>query len=97
MQKLTSSFFQSQVKDFSNAWRKIVGLYFFMYWSWIAPLTKIRPVDVSVVSDKIAKFTETGILMANGQSYDFDIVACCTGFDVAFAPHLLVSASPETY
>lgn len=54
------------------------------------PLTLILAVDVSVVSDEISKFTETGLITANGQSYDFDIIACCTGFDVAFAPHLLV-------
>lgn len=47
-------------------------------------------IDVSVVSDEISRFTETGLLMTNGQHYEFDIIACCTGFDVAFAPHLLL-------
>ena len=46
---------------------------------------------MSVISDEIVRFTENGLVTADGKDYEFDIVACATGFNVAFAPHLLVT------
>lgn len=47
----------------------------------------IISADVSVVRNEISRFTETGLITADGKEYEFDIIACCTGYDVAFAPH----------
>ena len=47
-------------------------------------------LDVSTISDEIGRFTETGIVTADGKEWEFDIIVCATGFDVAFAPHLWV-------
>ncbi len=50
---------------------------------------------MSVISDEIVRFTENGLVTADGKDYEFDIVACATGFNVAFAPHLLVLLLPK--
>ncbi|KAF6228775.1 hypothetical protein HO173_011622 [Letharia columbiana] len=42
---------------------------------------------VSVISDEIVRFTENGLVTADGKDFEFDIIACATGFNVAFAPH----------
>lgn len=34
-------------------------------------------------------------MTADGKDYEFDIIACATGFNVAFAPHLLVEPLPQ--
>ena len=47
-----------------------------------------RFLDVTLISDEIVRFTETGLVTADGKDLHFDIVVCATGFDVAFAPHL---------
>lgn len=44
-------------------------------------------LDVSVISVKIQKFTESELMTADGTVHDFDIIACCTGYDVTFALH----------
>lgn len=44
-------------------------------------------LDVSVISFAIQKFTELGLMTADGTAYDFDIIFCCTGYDVSFASH----------
>ena len=51
---------------------------------------------MSVISDELVKFTENGLVTAAGKDYEFDIIACATGFDVAFAPHLSVAFLPPT-
>jgi len=38
---------------------------------------------VTVEDGKIARFTETGIVMEDGAEYEFDVVICATGFDHA--------------
>ncbi|KAL8940818.1 MAG: hypothetical protein Q9216_002607 [Gyalolechia sp. 2 TL-2023] len=43
------------------------------------------------VSTEIVKFTEHGIMTADGKEREYDIVVCATGFDVAFAPHYQVT------
>ena len=46
---------------------------------------------MSVISDELVRFKENGLVTADGKDYEFDIIVCATGFDVAFAPHLLVA------
>ena len=50
---------------------------------------------MSVISDEIVRFTENGLVTADGKDFEFDIIACATGFNVAFAPHLLVVLFPQ--
>ncbi|KAI9368961.1 cyclohexanone monooxygenase [Aspergillus egyptiacus] len=47
--------------------------------------------NVRVVTDTIARFTEKGIQLKDGQNLEFDVIICATGFDVAFAPHFTVT------
>ncbi|KIW63896.1 hypothetical protein PV04_08864 [Phialophora macrospora] len=46
---------------------------------------------VSVVHDEIVRFTETGLVTASGQEFEFDIVACATGFNIAYTPHFRIT------
>ncbi|KAK9462383.1 uncharacterized protein V1516DRAFT_670121 [Lipomyces oligophaga] len=39
-----------------------------------------------VVIGRIARFTETGIVLEDGQELDFDAIICATGFDTSFDP-----------
>ena len=34
---------------------------------------------MSVISDEIMRFTENGLVTADGKDYEFEIVACATG------------------
>ncbi|KAI1502626.1 cyclohexanone monooxygenase [Biscogniauxia marginata] len=45
---------------------------------------------VNTVQDEIKSFTETGLVTAGDRTYDFDIIVCATGFDVAYTPHFPV-------
>ncbi|KIW87486.1 uncharacterized protein Z519_11809 [Cladophialophora bantiana CBS 173.52] len=46
---------------------------------------------VRVIHDEIARFTETGLVTAAGEEWDFDIIACATGFDIAYTPHFKIT------
>ncbi|KIX92951.1 uncharacterized protein Z520_11427 [Fonsecaea multimorphosa CBS 102226] len=46
---------------------------------------------VKVIHDEIARFTETGLVTAAGEALDFDIIACATGFDIAYTPHFKIT------
>jgi cation diffusion facilitator CzcD-associated flavoprotein CzcO len=46
---------------------------------------------VNVVHDEIVRFTETGLVTASGQEFEFDIVACATGFNIAYTPHFRIT------
>jgi cation diffusion facilitator CzcD-associated flavoprotein CzcO len=41
---------------------------------------------VELVTDRIARITPTGIVTADGQEREFDVIACATGFDTSYAP-----------
>lgn len=41
------------------------------------------------------RFTENGLVTADDKDYEFDIIVCATGFNVAFAPHLSVVPFPQ--
>ena len=43
---------------------------------------------MSVISDELVRFTENGLVTADGKDHEFDIVACATSLNNAFAPHL---------
>jgi cation diffusion facilitator CzcD-associated flavoprotein CzcO len=45
--------------------------------------TKVREGKVSVVTDQIDSFTETGIRLASGETLDADVVITATGFDLS--------------
>jgi cation diffusion facilitator CzcD-associated flavoprotein CzcO len=45
---------------------------------------------VKVVHGSIKRFTETGIETSSGQTFDFDLVACATGFEVSYVPHFKI-------
>ncbi|KAL9595235.1 MAG: hypothetical protein Q9219_006569 [cf. Caloplaca sp. 3 TL-2023] len=53
-------------------------------------MTEMIKQHVNCVSEEIVKLTERGILTADNEEREFDIVVCATGFDVAFAPHYQV-------
>ncbi|KIW82108.1 hypothetical protein Z517_05135 [Fonsecaea pedrosoi CBS 271.37] len=46
---------------------------------------------VRVVHDEIVRFTETGLVTASGEQLDFDLIACATGFDIAYTPHFRIT------
>ncbi|CAH0054701.1 unnamed protein product [Clonostachys solani] len=46
--------------------------------------------NVNTIREGIAAFTETGLVTDGGHQHDFDIIVCCTGFDVAYTPHFPV-------
>ncbi|KIW21580.1 hypothetical protein PV08_02160 [Exophiala spinifera] len=46
---------------------------------------------VRVVHEEISHFTETGIVTASGEEMAFDMVACATGFDIAYVPHFRIT------
>lgn len=46
--------------------------------------------NVHAVFDNITEITPNGILTADGTEHHFDIIACATGFNVAYTPHLQV-------
>ncbi|KAG8158662.1 hypothetical protein KVR01_011784 [Diaporthe batatas] len=46
--------------------------------------------NVTTVRDPIARFTESGLTTNDGHEYEFDMIICCTGFDVAYTPHFPV-------
>ncbi|KAJ9613307.1 hypothetical protein H2200_003249 [Cladophialophora chaetospira] len=46
---------------------------------------------VNVVHDEIVRFTETGLVTASGNELEFDIIACATGFKIAYTPHFKIT------
>lgn len=44
--------------------------------------------DVSTVHDEIVRITPTGLVTASGQEIEVDFIACGTGFETAYVPHL---------
>lgn len=46
---------------------------------------------VRVIHEEIARFTETGLVTASGEELPFDIIACATGFDIAYVPHFKIT------
>lgn len=46
---------------------------------------------VKVVHDEIVRFTQKGLVTASGEDHDFDIIACATGFEIAYTPHFKIT------
>ncbi|KLO83440.1 Uncharacterized protein Y057_1089 [Fusarium fujikuroi] len=42
---------------------------------------------VKVVFEGVSRFTPTGLVTSEGKEFDFDLIACATGFDISYAPH----------
>lgn len=55
---------------------------------YLETLTKSH---VRVVHDEIVRFTEQGLVTAAGEQLEFDIIACATGFNVAYVPHFKIT------
>jgi hypothetical protein len=47
-----------------------------------------REKDVKLNRENLVCFTSRGLRTASGQELDFDLIACATGFDIQFVPHL---------
>ena len=45
---------------------------------------------VSTVHEEIDRFTEKGLVTADGKEREFDIIACATGFYVSYVPHFKI-------
>jgi hypothetical protein len=43
---------------------------------------------VTTVHEEIKSITSTGIVTSSGKEVDVDIIACGTGFEVSYVPHL---------
>ncbi|KAI1066746.1 hypothetical protein LB506_012151 [Fusarium annulatum] len=42
---------------------------------------------VKVVFEGVSRFTPTGLVTSEGKEFDFDLIACATGFDISYIPH----------
>ncbi|VTT64604.1 unnamed protein product [Fusarium fujikuroi] len=42
---------------------------------------------VKVVFEGVSRFTPTGLVTSEGKEFDFDLIACATGFDISYTPH----------
>jgi hypothetical protein len=54
-------------------------------------LEALKEDHVKIVHDELVRFTEQGIVTADGTEHKFDIVACATGFDIAYVPHFKIT------
>ncbi|EXL38935.1 hypothetical protein FOCG_18434 [Fusarium oxysporum f. sp. radicis-lycopersici 26381] len=43
---------------------------------------------VKVIFEGVSRFTATGLVTSEGKEFDFDLIACATGFDISYTPHL---------
>ncbi|KAF5720947.1 sterigmatocystin biosynthesis monooxygenase stcW [Fusarium mundagurra] len=46
---------------------------------------------VKVVFEGVSKFTPTGLVTSEGKEFDFDLIACATGFDISYTPHFQIT------
>ncbi|KLO96743.1 Uncharacterized protein LW93_10123 [Fusarium fujikuroi] len=46
---------------------------------------------VKVVFEGVSKFTPTGLVTSQGKEFDFDLIACATGFDISYTPHFKIT------
>ncbi|KAF5624805.1 sterigmatocystin biosynthesis monooxygenase stcW [Fusarium tjaetaba] len=46
---------------------------------------------VKVVFEGVARFTPTGLVSSDGKEFDFDLIACATGFDISYTPHFKIT------
>lgn len=50
-------------------------------------LKALRKPNTTLSWDKIVSFTPTGIETSDGQTTEYDLIVCATGFDRSFIPH----------
>jgi cation diffusion facilitator CzcD-associated flavoprotein CzcO len=53
-------------------------------------LQSLKADNVQVIPKSATKLTETGIIDADGNEHEVDVVICATGFDTSFTPHFKV-------
>jgi cation diffusion facilitator CzcD-associated flavoprotein CzcO len=46
---------------------------------------------VNVIHGSIKRFTPTGLETDSNQAFDFDLIACATGFEVSYVPHFKIT------
>ena len=51
-------------------------------------LEKVRCGRITIQRTDVDRFTETGLVLANGESLDVDVVICATGYDPFDAPYV---------
>ena len=44
--------------------------------------------DVNVIHQGVTGFTRHGLATEDGQHFDFDLIACATGFQISYVPPL---------
>lgn len=49
--------------------------------------------NVKPVHDAITKITPNGLMTADGTEHEVDIIACATGFDIAYLPHFKIQGT----
>ncbi|KFZ16841.1 hypothetical protein V502_04873 [Pseudogymnoascus sp. VKM F-4520 (FW-2644)] len=104
----TNLFFRKMMEDMTNQ-RLGDGneeLKAFFIPNWSPGCRRITPSDsfletilephVELVQDEISSFTEKGIRTKDGTEREFDIIACATGFDIAFTPHFKLTGVDGT-
>ncbi|KAF5692407.1 monooxygenase [Fusarium denticulatum] len=46
---------------------------------------------VKVIFEGVSKFTPTGLVTSEGKEFDFDLIACATGFGISYTPHFQIT------
>ncbi|KAH7154614.1 hypothetical protein DER46DRAFT_688598, partial [Fusarium sp. MPI-SDFR-AT-0072] len=46
---------------------------------------------VKLVFEGVSRFTATGLVTSEGKEFDFDLIACATGFDISYTPHFQIT------
>ncbi|EXM21472.1 hypothetical protein RAB80_010040 [Fusarium oxysporum f. sp. vasinfectum] len=46
---------------------------------------------VKVIFEGVSRFTATGLVTSEGKEFDFDLIACATGFDISYTPHFKIT------
>ncbi|KAF4343941.1 hypothetical protein FBEOM_2098 [Fusarium beomiforme] len=71
--------------------------------SWPPGCRRITPGDnyletlvqdhVNVVFEGVSRFTPNGLVTSEGKEFDFDLIACATGFDISYTPHFQITGT----
>ncbi|KIN03267.1 hypothetical protein OIDMADRAFT_119824 [Oidiodendron maius Zn] len=47
--------------------------------------------DVYIVHEGVAQLNEKGLVTTSGKTFEFDIIACATGFSIQYVPHFKIT------
>jgi hypothetical protein len=48
----------------------------------------LHVTDVHVVFEGVDALNEAGLTTSSGKNFEFDLIACATGFSIQYMPHL---------